>query len=223
MLPMKRLLWLPLFGLCCSCEGPEEGGAPKIVSAAPRKSAPTNAPERAASGDSFSTVNAALESLSTGLAADDQVAIRGATAWLAKQGAGAVAPTAAEVKNAQNDLRFRLACLNVLGYLGPPAAGPILEATQSDTPQVRAKATDMLGNIHPSSSQIVSRLIELLDNDDLALRRSAVESLGRIGKPAERAAPQLLAILNGDSDDSLRGAAKTALKKIEPRIGFGKQ
>jgi HEAT repeat protein len=65
--------------------------------------------------------------------------------------------------------------------------------------------------------------MELLDaKEDPDLRRSAVGSLGRIGKPAQRAAPKLQEILNSDADESLRGAAKTALKQIDPRIGFGK-
>jgi HEAT repeat protein len=127
------------------------------------------------------------------------------------------------VQETSNDLRYRLACLNVLGYVGPPATSAVIEATHSETPQIRAKAVDVLGGIHPSSLEIVTRLIELLDDEDSNLRRSAVGSLGRIGKPAQRAAPKLQEILNSDADESLRGAAKTALKQIDPRIGFGKQ
>jgi HEAT repeat protein len=224
---MKRFLSFLLLSLCCGCEAPDAEPEAKPASAAPRKPASTvrtpPAEERAKTPPAFESVDAALAALESALAADDQDAIRGATTWLAKQGATVVGPAATQVQDSSNEVRFRLACLNVLGYLGPPAASAVIEATRSDSPQIRAKATDVLGSIHPSSTPIVSRLIELLDDEDPALRRSAVESLGRIGKPAERAAPKLQEILNSDADESLRGAAKTALKKIDPRIGFGKQ
>jgi HEAT repeat protein len=225
---MNRFIPLLIVSLCFGCEGPEPKQAAKPASAAsskpPHAQQATNATnDNKPKAPDFRNVEAALEALSTGLAGDDQAAVRGATAWLAKEGGSAVGPVAAEVNDANNDLRFRLACLNVLGYLGPPAAGPILEATRNETPEIRAKATEMLGSIQPSSSQIVSRLMELLDaKEDPDLRRSAVGSLGRIGKPAQRAAPKLQEILNSDADESLRGAAKTALKQIDPRIGFGK-
>jgi HEAT repeat protein len=216
---MKRFFPLLVWGLCCSCEAPHDEPLAK-----PRKTGPpVQAPRNVKTTPTFEDVDDALASLETGLVGDDQEAIRGATAWLAKQGATAAGPAAAEVQDSTNNIRFRLACLNVLGYLGPPAASAVIEATRSETPQVRGKAADVLGSIQPSSTPVVDRLIELLDEEDADLRRSAVGSLGRIGEPARRAAPKLQEILNSDADESLRGAAKTALKKIDPRVGFGKQ
>ena len=177
----------------------------------------TPAPEAA---PAFADPPAALAALKTAISSDDQPTIRAATVWLTRQGAAAVEPAAAEVQNPENDLRYRLACLNVLGFLGPDAAPALLEATHSESAPVRIRAADALGNVRPVREEIVDRLLVLLGDGDDELRRAAAQSLGRIGPPARKAAPKLQAILNSDADDSLRGAAKTALLKVDRRVGF---
>lgn len=199
---------------------------PKASHEKPAARAPSqpvsNATESPPAPTTFADVPTALDALAKAIPAEDQDMLRATTLWLSKQGAATVGPAAAEVEKQDNDLKYRLACLNVLGFVGPPAEAAILKATESESSHVRVKAIDSLGSIHPSSTPIVNRLIALLDDSDDAVQRRAIESLGRIGKPAQRAAPKLQAILNSDANDSLRGAAKEALLKVEPRRGFHK-
>ncbi len=228
--PMKRRLLIVAVLTCAGCEPMETTPPPntRATAAAPVEKSEASsgsafaAEASSATSTSYADVPTALKALAEAIPADDQETMRSATLWLSKQGQATVEPARVEVENPGNDVRYRLACLNVLGFVGPPAESVILKATESETPQVRLKAVDALGGIHPSSTPIVDRLIALLDDPDEAVKRRAIESLGRIGQPAQRAAPKLQAILNSDANDSLRGAAKAALVKVEPRRGFHK-
>lgn len=224
---MKPWIYAAVLALVTGCEVAQEPAAspaPPPAKATSSSSPRAPASQRAATPapPDFGSNAAALQALKTAVEADDPKSVRHATLWLSQQGAAAVAPTDAEVQNEANPLNYRLACLNVLGFLGPPAAEAILDASGSETPRVRVKAIEMLGNIKPAGEPIIDELIVMLDEPDSAVRRAAVQSLGRMGKAARRAAPKLQAILNSDADDSLRGAAKTALTQVDPRVGFHK-
>jgi HEAT repeat protein len=170
----------------------------------------------------FANVTEAISSLASAVDQGDANQVRNATKWLSEQGEVAVAPLSNEINRAENDVKFRVACLNVLTFLGPVATPQIVATTQCDTRALQLKAIEMLGGVRPVTNDAIDRLIAMVEHDDDLLRRAAIQSLGRIGQPAHRAVPKLQAVLNSAANDSLRGAAQEALKSIDPRKGFHK-
>ncbi len=217
--------------LGCSVEGESNKGATKIsepVGSTGRSKAKNAVNNRSISSTKreltpqFANVTEAISSLASAVDQGDANQVRNATKWLSEQGEVAVAPLSSEINRGENDVKFRVACLNVLTFLGPMATPQIVATTQSDTRALQLKAIEMLGGVRPVTNDALDRLIAMVDHDDDLLRRAAIQSLGRIGQPAHRAAPKLQEVLNSDANDSLRGAAREALGNIDPRKGFHK-
>jgi hypothetical protein len=74
-----------------------------------------------------------------------------------------------------------------------PAGVPALaQALQSRDPEVRLKATEVLGRMGEDAKDAVPELVRLLDDPDLAVRKAAARTIGRIGPAAKDAVPALM-------------------------------
>jgi HEAT repeat protein len=113
----------------------------------------------------------------------------------------------------------RAAAARILGELGAPAkeAVPDLaDALKDEAREVRQNAAQALGDLGPVSRPAVSPLIGLLGDREWQVRRAAAYALGRIGSP-EAETP--LKNARKDSNESVRDAAKAALKQIKKAKG----
>lgn len=109
-----------------------------------------------------------------------------------------------------HDARTRAAA--VLGRLRlPEAVGPLLEALDDSSAQVRHEVVSSLGYFGPASEGlIVPALIKALDDPDLSVRQNACMTLGTFAARAPGALPRLRELaLEGDAD--LRAYAVQAL------------
>ncbi len=113
---------------------------------------------------------------------------------------------------------------STLSQLGPDAAPHLIKVLSSDKLALRKRAADQLGFIKPTTPKVIDTLIALLDDKEHDVRLYAIKSLDTIGEPANKATPKLQSILNSLDDkrdsETLRSAAKEALKSVDPRKTF---
>lgn len=142
--------------------------------------------------------------------------------WLQMQGTRITPQLAEKIKDQKEPLPTRITACRVLTRLGPAAATPVLmEATASEPKELRVKAIECLGRIKPTTSDIVDKVIVLVDDPDYEQRKAALGSLASIGKPAAKAKDRLMEILNDtQEDETIRSLAKKALKEVDPRTGL---
>lgn len=81
---------------------------------------------------------------------------------------------------------------DALGRIGAPAIPALVQTLQNADPEVRLKATAVLGRIGPEAKDAVQDLIRLLDDPDERVRKAAARTLGRIGPAAGDAVPGLM-------------------------------
>jgi hypothetical protein len=175
--------------------------------------------------DAFANVAAAMAEVETATYSsnpEDQKRLVRVERWLTGRGASIEPELSALVKDAGAPVASRVPAGRALARLGPAGMPTLLEATASDTKQVRVKAIESLGRIDPPSKEIVIKLVGLLDEKDPGSRRAALLGLSHIGPRAKTAAPELVDKLTGilnnlEEEDTLRTAAHSALKKIDPR------
>ena len=130
----------------------------------------------------------------------------------------------------------RIAAATGLGKLGPRASDaiPALIDTLKEAIAVAAKdgfahddvgrrTAEALGEISPrapdaqaTAKDVIAVLKQALKSSAFSIRSSAIEALGNFGPKAGAAIPTLREFLTG-RDDYLRGAAESALKKIDPQ------
>jgi len=135
-----------------------------------------------------------------------------------------------------SDRSIRQSAVEALGRLGEPAIESLLEALQSDEPEMRFTATRALGQIwqvpelvHLGSNdwgmrseagwalgnqvdkRVVEPLIAALKDDRSLVRRAATKSLGKLGDA--RAVDSLIVAL-GDDDELVRSGAADALGQL---------
>ncbi|QDU98196.1 HEAT repeat domain-containing protein [Lignipirellula cremea] len=215
------LLLLLLAG-CDDTEATRPGQTPRKTAAKPAAKRVVAPPPPQVAADAFPDIPTAVAALAQRSADKDLVGWREASDWLALQGPPAVAPLQTVVDDSQSDIRAQINAIYALSQIGPPAAPALLQILSSHpTKKVRLNAIDKVALIDPSSAAIVKALVGLLDHQDDEFRRTAVNALGVIGEPAGASADRLVAILNNPKEnDSLRGAAKVALKKVNPRHTF---
>jgi len=111
----------------------------------------------------------------------------------------------------------RAAAARILGELGPKAkdAVPDLQAALADPDkEVRRSAARSLGDIGPASKSAVPTLGKALKDADPQVRQSAAYALGRIGDPAAR---PFLEAAKKDTNESVKRAAKEALKTLKKK------
>jgi HEAT repeat protein len=113
------------------------------------------------------------------------------------------------------DAAKRAAAARLLGEIGAPAkeAVPDLaDALKDQDSAVRQNAAKALGDIGPSSAAAVGPLVGLLGDQDWQVRRAAAYALGRTGSPE---AEKPLKAARKDTNESVRDAAKAALKQLK--------
>ena len=143
--------------------------------------------------------------------------------WLGLQGDKIAGELAAKIKDPSIGLATRLTSCRVLARLGPVATPTLLEAIGGEPKQLRLKAIECLGRVEPSSDEIVTKLLALVDEQDFETRKTAINGLKDVGVPAQAAAEKLQSILNDPKEDeTIRSVAKAALKAVDPRTGLMK-
>ncbi len=120
-------------------------------------------------------------------------------------------PKLAEVAdNTANPISTRVRAMDIMQLVGPPPSTRFLvKLSRDEDPQVRAKATYLMG-IH-FDEQTHPRLIELLDDSDSTVRRKACESIVRSNQDAP--VGKLLELLE-DPYRFVRRAASRAMQRI---------
>jgi HEAT repeat protein len=211
--------------------GAEQGAkAPAPAKKAAKASQPSPAPvKQTVAADAFASVPAALDQVEQLVASgspssEDLVKIE---TWLGMQGKKAAPELAAAVKDAKRPLASRITACRVLARLGPAGEATLIETSHGEPRQLRLKATESLGRVEPTDARIVKTLVELLDSDDFDQRKAAFTALANIGPPAAKAdaglVQKLMGVLNdAKEDETIRGLAKTALKRVDPRTGLQK-
>lgn len=147
--------------------------------------------------------------------------------WLGSQGRSAVPQLTAALADSNRHLAVRITACRALSRVGAPGKEPLLQATTAEPRQLRLKATECLGRIQPTDKAIVDKLVAITDSDDFDQRKAALTALANIGPAASKADPKLvdkLTTLLNDTrqDETLRGLARTTLKKVDPRTGLQK-
>ena len=129
------------------------------------------------------------------------------------------------IKDKAAGLRTRLTACRVLTRLGPVSVPALLVAVEDETQQLRLKAIECLGRVKPTSADVVTRLVALMDNENYEIRKSAFRAITVVGPPAKQHDPQLVEKLTNTlndlkEDETIRSLAHDALKKIDPRKGL---
>jgi HEAT repeat protein len=222
--------WMLLVVLCTGC-GVEHNAEsrPPAKKSSREKPPPSGPAKKVVAADAFASVPAALDHVETlsangGPSSDDLVKIE---TWIGMQGTKAAPELAAAVKDPDRHLAARITACRVLARLGAAGEPTLIEASHGEPRQLRLKATESLGRIEPTDARIVKTLAELLDSDDFDQRKAAFTALANVGPPAAQAdtdlVPKLMSVLNDTKEDeTIRGLAKTALKRVDPRTGLQK-
>jgi len=109
----------------------------------------------------------------------------------------------------------RAASARILGEIGPAAkdAAPALaEALKDADREVRQNAAQALGYIGPGARSAAPALVAALQDKEWPVRRSAAFSLGKLGSLD---AEEPLKAVRKDQVESVRNAAKQALKDLK--------
>jgi HEAT repeat protein len=114
--------------------------------------------------------------------------------------------------------RMALYCLRDLRAKGPAVLEAIESASRADAPYLRLAALAALARLADSrdgASEIALRCLE--SDPDAGVRRAAAATLGTIGSPTPHALAALARAAATPGDESLRRAARSALKRMEER------
>jgi len=225
-----RLLLLPLSLAVAALAPLGCGPAPVAADNEAKKTSPASEPQRlppppVVPADAYANVAAAMAEVETATASgrgEDQKKLVLIELWLAQRGASIEPELAAAVKDPQAGVASRITACRALAKLGAVATPTLMAATASETKRVRYKAIDALGSIEPPTKEIVEKLVSLLDDPDQDARRAALLGLSKVGPKAKSFAPGLVERLTGilnnlKEEDTLRTAAHSALKKVDPR------
>ncbi|MBI5576671.1 MAG: HEAT repeat domain-containing protein [Deltaproteobacteria bacterium] len=126
--------------------------------------------------------------------------------------------TFAEPSVAENSSEPSDNTVNRISSMYPESAGAIpaiVSALRHDSPEVRAGAADVLGDVGDSGS--VVHLMRSLSDSDPRVRSAAASALGRIKDP--RAVGPLAKLSQDDADDGVRNSAKDALEWMDVKVG----
>lgn len=119
----------------------------------------------------------------------------------------------------ERDVFVCQAIFSALGHLGKRAETTIpllIEYLQSPEPVLRASAISCLTQLHASSSNVLSSLVELLRvANSQEQKEGALHVLGNLGSEIQEVVPLLLHLLETESD--LTGAIRWALYEIDPK------
>jgi HEAT repeat protein len=226
---MKTVTILALALLLLGC-GPQAGrqakrpGTKRPTTSTPSKSKREAKPKStlAVHAESFAGIPEAIRALTEAAKSSNEDEVIRADKWLVMQGGAAVEPLANVLNDEQAHLAARFAACRILRRLGNEAKPALKQALGSESKQMRLKAIETLGRVRPTDPDIIQTLVDLIGAEDERVRSVAILSLGDIGPPAkDMCADKLVAILNdAEENETLRDAAKRALKKVNPRRNF---
>ncbi len=137
---------------------------------------------------------------------------------LTKLGRAATAALRAGMLGNVND-NVRARCAWMLAWLRDPAAmGDLVHALRDRSGEVRTAALEALGAL--DATEPVPAIVEALgDTESNAwIRAGALRTLGRLGDP--RALKAIEGYINDEDDDTLLGAALSALWEMRNIVGF---
>jgi HEAT repeat protein len=138
--------------------------------------------------------------------------------WFQDQGVRIAPELAAKLADGEANAASRMAACRVLARLGPTARPALLAASEGPPGPVRIKAIESLARLEPADAETVAKLIAFIDDDDRDVRRAALAGLKHVGPPAKEASTRLQAILSdANEEETIRAAAKEALKSVAPR------
>ncbi len=225
---MTRLIGLLLLMMLCSCSQPAAPAAKKKTASPPASTptgpvSPPKAPAREpVPADAYASVEEAVQVLGQAAIDSDREAMLRADEWLVGQGAAAAEPLGRVLNDEQAHAAARIAATRTLRQLGPAGKPPLMQGLQAESEQIQLNAIKGLGAIEPTDDEIIAAVTGLLDSPADRVRREAVFALANIGPAAKQAATErLIAILNSqEENETLRAAAKDALKKVNPRRTF---
>ncbi len=224
---MKKLMILGLVLVALGCgsqtnEPARETEAKRpAAEKAPKAEVPAK-PQLDVRADSYAGLSEAIDSLTEAATTGGGDERLKADKWLVMQGDTAVEPLSQILNDEQAQLAARIAACRTLWKLGPNAK-PALKAAIGGEPQlIRLNAVKGLGFIRPTDRDIIETLTGLLEAEEERVRRETTSALGNIGPPAaDLCVDKLVGMLNNeDENETLRGAAKNALKQINPRRSF---
>lgn len=168
----------------------------------------------------YNSIPEALEALKGAAESGEQNEISKADQWLVLQGAAAVGPLAAVLKDESAPLPQRIAVSRTLAQL-PGSKSALLAAVDSKEKLVRVNVIQALGRIKPPDRQLVEKCMELAKTDDEDNQRYAVNALGKMGPVAKDAVPLVQSMLNDKKyNETVRAEARKTLKAIDPRKGL---
>lgn len=208
----------------------KNGKPKKPVVVAQAKPAPEPAPPEpkkyTVPADAYPGITEALNSLILAAESDEgnETADRDerfrASAWLAMQKDAAIAPLTEKLEDDGVGVGTKIMICRTLGQMGPAAEDSLTSALESDEQLVRINAAEQLAIIKPTTAGIVNTLIGLIDHEDPRTAERAIKSLAHLGPSAKASKDRLLEVLNSNADEGLRGEAKRALTKVNPRKTF---
>ncbi len=222
---MRRMLLLVSFVLAGGCGAPT-ADVPDPSKPSPsreKQEAPSPVPRKSANlevaQDAFNDVGQAIEVLKS--PADDKAAYSAYT-WLGMQGETAVPALVAGIREETTGAQTKVYMCRALGGAGPPSTDALIAILQDDARPVRLAAIKELGRLRPTSDQILTTLIKLIEHEDVQMRYHAIEALSKIGPPAKAMAFDVLMATRTDDRQpaAIRTAAGEALKAVAPRRTF---
>src|SRR5262249_12394550 len=89
-----------------------------------------------------------------------------------------------------------------IGLIGPPALPQLLKALKAKRPQLRAHAIAALPHFKTSSLDIVSPIVDALNDKDVSVRQQAASAIGMLGPAAKNAVLPLANALGDRETDS---------------------
>lgn len=98
-----------------------------------------------------------------------------------------------------------------LSQIGGPAVAPLVKATESRKPSVRANAAAALARIQPLPKDLLAVSLRLLRDPEETVRRRVLEAIARVKPPMREVIPAVADVLANDADSSVRSFAAGAL------------
>jgi HEAT repeat protein len=184
--------------------------------------APPPKPKIVVPQDAYSGVPQALQAYTDALKTQNAGEADRVEAWLEMNGEQSVKGLAEILKDSSTSPETQVAASRALGRSGPTAAKALMEViATTKVDQVRLKSIESISILKPANPDTIKMLHGLMTHKDSRVRQSAIQGLARIGAPAKDVVPDLMNVLNNTKEnDTVRSAAKDALKKIDPRKGF---
>jgi len=213
-----------LFCLAVGCQPERQAPAPKAA----KRPAPAVAervkppPKAVVPADAYKSLDEAIAAFFSAAKANKLEDFQRAEEWLVMQGDKAIEPLGSILNNEQGDMAQRIAVCRPLRRLGPHAKPALKQALTSPSQQLQLNAMAALGILKPTDDDIIQTLVGYLEDKEERVRREAILALANVGPPAKDACTdKLLVILNNmEENETLRDAAKLALKHVNPRRTF---